>query len=417
MRRLAGYLRLQLKRTAKAYIGILALTLVLLCAVGAVGAAVLGERSEDESFAKLSVGVVGDKEDPMLKMGLTLLRETDNASIMIDFIDCTDEENALALMQSRELNAYVVIPDGFADALLSGENEKLRYVMARTGATMGAQLTREVIDVVSNYFIETQACCGALYNYARDAGIDREERVELDFDLSMRYTAAALDREKFTEVTEIGIGNNLSAVGYYVCGLTVFFVMAIGIAFCAVRVKSEHSLERLLYSRGYGACAQVLGEYLPYFAFVAVTVALPFIAAGVLSENFELPIGELEDLDLSDFISIFVGFLPAVFVITAMQFLLYELISGMINSVLVQFIVAVVMGYIGGCFYPLHFMPDAVQTAASMLPVGAAFNRFASLLTGASNTASLAVCAVYGAALMVLAAVARKLRIRLSEGA
>ena len=417
MRRFAGYLLLQLKRTAKAYIGILALTLVLLVGIAAIGGIMLENRSEDEAFVKLKLGIVGNQEDKMLNLWIAVIREADSSSIAVDFISCADEDSAIEQMRRREIDSYVVVPDGFVESLMYGDNIPLKYVMARSGASMSTQITKDVIDVISNYIIETQAGVTAMYEYARDLGYKSDDRTALDLDMSVRYIGTIFDRDTLVSVQEIGLGNNLSTVGYYVCGLSVFFVMILGVAFCTVRVKSDRTLDRLLYSRGFGTVTQVMGEYLPYLLAVAVTLLVPATVAGVMSELYEFGVIELEDYIFRDYILLIIRLVPAVFVITAMQFLLYEVVSGMINSVLLQFITTIVMGYIGGCFYPLYFMPESVQKVASLLPSGVAFNYLSRILTDNFSLTAFAVCMLYGAVLVALAAVSRKVRIGVSEGA
>ena len=241
---------------------------------------------------------------------------------------------------------------------------------------------------------------------ARDLGYEYDDRMAFNLELSTKYIATVLGRGNFADVREIGIGNNLSAVGYYACGLAVFFIMALGIAFCSVRVKGERTMDRLLYSRGYGAAAQVAGEYLPYLAAVCLILFIPLTAVGIMSEFMPIPIAELENWLFRDFVALGFKIIPAVFAVTAMQFLLYELTSGMINSVLLQFTVAIIMGYIGGCFYPLNFMPESVQKVACVLPVGVASDYIGNLMTGEGGKPF--ACVLYGMALVALAFAVRR---------
>ncbi len=416
MRRYLKYLSVHFKRTARVYIGILAMTLALLIALGIAAAALISQRSSSESYVKMQVGLVGDRSDSLLNMWITFIRQADSSSIAVDFVDCDSETDAISLLKARRLDSYIVIPDGFAAAAMAGENMQLRYVMAKSGASMSAVITQEVIEVISNYVIETQTGVGAMYEYARDLGYSGDERAAIGLDMSVKYISTVLDRGTLVSVQETGLGNNLSGIGYYVCGGTVFFVMALGIAFCTVRARSNRTLDMLLYSRGWGAVSQVTGEYLTYLLAVAFTVSIPLLAAGIISEFRPFEVNELSDWLFRDFALAVFKCLPALAVITAMQFLLYELTSGVINAVLLQFAVAVIMGYAGGCFYPLSFMPSAVQCIAALLPVGAAFNCVSGVLTASRDPMPSIICIAYAAGLLALAAAVRRLRIGLIQG-
>ena len=416
MKLFGRYLKLNFKRTAKAYIGIFALTLVLLTIIASIGYAFLHEKKNDESLMRMTVGIVGDKNDKTLNMGITLLKVADTSRLTIDFLNYYSEDDAVKAMKGQKIMAYIVVPQGFAESIMSGENKKLNYVMAESGAAMSSLLTRDVADVVSNYIVETQAGVTAMCDYAEAKGFENSKVKNIDIDMSLEYINLIVGRERFVSITEVGLGGRISFAGYYICGFTVFFLLCFGIACCTLRVKSSRALDRLLYSKGYGVWCQVLGEYIPYISIAVITLLIPFCIAVIVSGYINFPVPELKYWIFSDYALIPFKLLPAVFVITALQFLLYELVSGIINSVLLQFITSVVLAYISGCFYPIYFMPDFVQRLSSLLPSGVAINYFSGLLTEDLSTGALVGCVIYGFVFLILSVTARKVRISASEG-
>ena len=71
----------------------------------------------------------------------------------------------------------------------------------------------------------------------------------------------------------------------------------------------------------------------------------------------------------------------------AMHFFLYELASGVVQSVLLQFLTAVALGYVSGCLYPLRFFPEAMQRVGQWLPPGCAIAFLGAGLTRGSGLA------------------------------
>lgn len=409
------YLTLHFKRTAKVYAVVLVLTLLLLMVVALVGYTILQEKRNDVSFQKMQIGIVGDQEDKLLQMGISMLQVVDTSRFTVEFYTFDSEEDAIQSVQNRKIGAYVVVPEGFAKSLVNGENKKLTYVLAQSGASMSSLLTRDVLDVVSNYIIETQAGATAMCDYAESVGYAKADVKSIDLDLSMQYIELVAQRERFATVSEVGLGENLSFVGYYICGLTVFFLLCFGVAGCTLRVKNSAVLDKVLYAKGYGVFTQVLGEYIPYLVATLATLMLPFSLAGVVSCFVDFGVQELKYYLLCDYMLLPLKLLPAIFLITAMQFLLYELVSGVIHAVLLQFTCAIIMGYVSGCFYPIYFMPESIQKVANLLPSGIAIDFFASILSENLDVSRLWICLLYGTVLFLLSVLVRRIRICKSE--
>ncbi len=410
------YLSVQFKRTVRAYKNILAVTLVMLAAMLTVAGVMLSENSKNEGDIRAKVGMVGDGNDRMLKLCFSMLEHTDATRYTIEFSHFTTEADAIDSLRNNNLNAYIVVPEGFSDALMNGEVKQIRYVMAKSSESLSTALSRDVVLVVNNYIAETQAGLSGAWAYTKAISLPKEERYRLDTDMSIDYANLITDRENYVEITELGLGNSLSDIGYYVCGFTVFFLLIWGIACSSVRVHTTRALPRILRSRGLSTAAQVVGEYIPYLLSAIITVLIIFVGAGVTSAFIEFPIAELEYLLPADFLVLAVKLVPAIFALTAVQFLLYELVSGMINSVLVQFAIAAVLGYLGGCFYPIYFFPETVQRFSAVMPTGVAFNYFSGLLTGNTNKDALTLCAIYGVGALLFSALIRRGAIKRAEG-
>ena len=129
-----------------------------------------------------------------------------------------------------------------------------------------------------------------------------------------------------------------------------------------------------------GAAGQISGEAGAYVALMALCVAPLFVTVKTAMRFLHTDPGEFALLLSGKFIAAY--FLGAV-MLCMMQLFLYELARDSISAPLLQFLNAIVQGYICGCFYPQSFFPDGVRLFASHLPVGVSVR----LLGDASNFA------------------------------
>ena len=113
-----------------------------------------------------------------------------------------------------------------------------------------------------------------------------------------------------------------------------------------------------------------------------VTFFLLAVGAGILFKFIPFDVPELRYAGVSHCILFIFKALPVFMMITMMQTALYELVSGTVSAILLQFLVAVGLGYISGCFYPNYFFPDFVQNLASLLPSGVGFSYLRKLMSG-----------------------------------
>jgi ABC-type uncharacterized transport system permease subunit len=140
---------------------------------------------------------------------------------------------------------------------------------------------------------------------------------------------------------------------------------------------------------------------------------LPLVALlMVFSGGAAALIPELDGMSGGGAIMIFVKFIPAVLAVTALQFLLYELTDSVVSGVLLQFVCAIGLSYISGCFYPISFFPRSIQLLSSVMPSGIARGYLSALISGAECGGELAALMAYTVILLGVAALTRHRRIK-----
>ena len=119
-----------------------------------------------------------------------------------------------------------------------------------------------------------------------------------------------------------------------------------------------HALPALLSSKGQNTLSQMAGEFVAYFVLMATSFLLVIVLVAVAMglTGFTLPEWEREGIGI--LFGFYVKMLPVAAVICAMQLLLFELTSDMVSGILLQFLCALSLGYLSGCFYPISFFPE-----------------------------------------------------------
>ena len=389
MKLFAAYLHAQLKRAARLIPRMLAVTL-LLAALAALGTAALSrQREPDRSQALLRVGVVGDEGESLVEEAISLLQSMDSSSLFLR-LERMEQEQAQQLLRRGELTGYVTIPEGFAQALWYGEHRLLTYTSHTAGADLGAQLTREVVVLISALVLETENAVYGGQDLAADKlpGADPESAGDK---LLFRYASAILDRDRLYNIEVPGAADALSLPGYYCCALPLAFLVFWAISCCPFFSRRSRELGQVLHARGLGALGQVLGEVLAYLLLLAAALLTVWLLAAPFFTRLGISVPELEG---RSFLSLLPGFLPPALLLCLVQFLLYELSESAVSAVLLQFLNAAVQGYLAGLFYPSSFFPEGMRRLGSLLPAGVSMDYLRGVLLEKPEPA--AVCGLLG---------------------
>ena len=411
MNKTYSYFCVQLKRVLKTLPIQLLVNLVVYICVGGLAFFFVRDGVLASGKLKYRIGVVGDMSDSYLGFGIHTLQAIDDARFMVELVSVTEEE-AREAFQKGELYAFLRIPEGLIESIESGANDRLvTYVAVEGQKGIGSIVMNEIVDVVSDFVTRSQSGIYGMQKIFVDSG-RTEGFWEATEQLNLRYFDIVLSRRKLYEVEALGISNGLSTEGYYLCSILIFFLLLSGINNSLLFSRRSDELPRFLAARGIGAMRQVTGEYLAYVGIITANVLEIFVILAVVFGSEAFYIAEWEGMGAEPLLGFFLKFFPVVLLISAMQFLLYELVSNIISSILLQFLCGVGMGYLSGFFYPANFFPDTLRKIGEILPTGVALYCTDSNITGNSSWAALVGGLLYLLCFLGLSILVRKSRIR-----
>ena len=254
----------------------------------------------------------------------------------------------------------------------------------------------EVVSVVSDYVTYSQNGIYSFMALCRAAGIPHSEYGSSVDILAAKYLKTILARDSVWTVNEGVPAGQLGYVQYYALAAAIVLVLLSGIALCPVMIREDLSHCRLLRFRGLGSLWQTLAEYLSFFFLLWAGCGAVIVAATVFS---------VEGIELS----LAFGIIPALLLLSAMQFFLYEISTGVIGGVLLQLLCTVSMSLVSGFIFPFGGLPRSVRAIGYVMPTRVSFECVFSCLTGGELGY---LWAVETAVLLLAAAAVREFRVR-----
>ena len=359
-----GYFFAQLKRCLR--LGPM-LILSVVC-LGGLSGALLFAKLQDYAGQqqKLTVAVAGETSDDYFQMGLKIFSETDNSRNTVQFVEM-DEDEAIRALERQQVSAVLVIPKDFIASVMRGENDKATLITGTSQANLGMKLVSEIADTVSVLLTESQTGIYTFSEFSLENGDQTYTNDEI-MQLNLRYFDLILPRDELYAVDTPDSAPSVSLAGYYVCAVCIVFFLFMGMAGAPLFIQEDRSLSRVMAARGRGALYQCLSEYGAWCVFLLLVYTILFVAAAVIFSTAGCPVPELNGIALARIAGLWAGLAPVAIVAGALEYMLCRLSKRLVPGVLLCFGCAAVLGYLTGCFYPLSFMPEQIQSVVSVLP-------------------------------------------------
>ena len=411
MSRSFKYFKVQLKRVMKTFPRQMIVNLLVCLCVGVLMVVFIRDGLSAQDGQKYRIGVVGDMSDSYLGFGITALQSIDDSRFMIELVTMTREE-ARTAFEKGELYAIVQIPEGMMEAIESGANDKrISYIAAEGQKGIGTMVMGQIVDVASTLVTRSQSAVFGMQSIMLEHGM-QEEFWEATNALNLLLIELVVNRSGLYDVEVLGIANGLSIEGYYFCGILLFLLLLAGINNSPLFTRRQTDMPRFMQSRGVGAAGQVAGEYVAYLCLMILCVVVIFIPLYLCLEREWFTIPEWEGMGAEPLTQFLPALLPVTAMFAALQFLLYEIMAGVVSGILLQFLCGIGMGYLSGFFYPAAFFPDIMQRLGRIMPTGAALRYVnGSVAKEESGMAGFGVL-LYLAVFLVLSVYVRRSRIR-----
>lgn len=408
MKKIFMYLKLEIKRMIKSFPVIFLVTILLTLGFALLVWAQMKADEEEPGKQKINIGIVGDMEDSYLGFGIYALENMDSSRYTIHFVSLSENE-AREKLEYGEISVYLRIPEGFVDSIVRGENMPVTFVSGGSQGGIGTELIREMADTVSEIITESQTGIYSLQDiYLKEELTDTLYDAERN--LNLQYFDMIFGREKLYEIITLEGDHGLSLTQHFLCAAIVVFFLFWGMNGGVLAVKSDMALGKVLAARGMHAWMQTICEYLAYLCIFLLNYAglVLLVGAGVgfIPDHLEIT------LNFEEIVHCAASILPVLVCISALQYLLYSLVESLISGLLLNFLGAMILAYLSGCFYPLNYLPAVMQRIAVFLPTEISMEYIAACFQENSLLINFVKLFLYTVLFIIVAAIVKKYRIR-----
>lgn len=356
------YFQIQLKRMVKSFPSIFFTTILLFLAICSLFVAQININRESPKTQKYNIGLVGNLDESYLGFGLDTIEKIDSSRFTIKFLEMS-EEAAQDAVRNNKITAYVRIPDNFVDALIHGKDTRITFVCGSSQNTLGTEIVKELVLSISKIVSESQAALYSAYHlYNGKTESDTHKDLQ---QLNIQYFDLILGREGLYDLKTCGGTNGLSLEAYLFCSATIIFLLFWGITSSSILTKKDMAMSELLAARGIPPTSQCAGEYLSFFIFMSFNC---YLLITVLLLLIKLKGSFLFQEKKLFYILIILWLI--ILCISSLLYLIYNLCQSLSSGILMNFVIALLMGYFSGCFYPISYFPAVFQKTAVFLPTG-----------------------------------------------
>ena len=406
------YTYLQLKRVAKVFPYVLAVTVVMLVGFALLFSAFVSANQEKEENLIFRVAVTGDVENPLVKLAVEAFKTMDETRFSIDFITMPQAE-ADAALRGGSISAYVMLPEDFIEKAMRGQVDPLHFVTTTDTTDITYFLKTEIAKMVTDMVVVSQQGTYGIGDALKANGGWSIAGEHVDA-ISLEYFDLVIQRNQLTHVEELGVSEGLNTLEYYLCSLLILFVMIMGLPFVFLYCKKDNSLSVLLQSKGISAAAQLGAEYTAHYLSLMALIAAVAVGGGIafVCSPIEVP----EWLTSPLLVSLLARLAVVIAMLAAFNTMLFELCSNIISGLLLHFFTTIFLCYISGCFYPLYSFPAPIQSIARLLLVHTAREFLAPAFTEDGALSTLLLLGGYALLFFGMALLAKRMKLRRHTG-
>lgn len=366
--RFVSYLRIQLKRTAVYLPFVLLISALILGTMFTIFTAASQSHMDDPGKQKVQIGIVGNTDNAYLNIIFRTLRTLDSSRYSLDF-KFLDEDEANAELEAQRITSYLVIPDGYVEAIEKGEYPPLQVVCNSNTTGFGAAITREIVMSISDITTVSISTLDSGYSFVRENLSDVSASGVYD-KMVVRYIDVLLSRTQLYETKEVGVSFGQGFESYYMCALSVLFMMIWGVTAAPMFSRRNRELKKMLSADGFGTAGQISAEFMAYMLLMAFGMICAYVTALLAVKLVSPIIWERIGMELSDIFAFAAKALFPMLVFGAWNFMLFEAVNSTVSAILIQSLSAIVMGYASGAFYPPTMLPSQIRAFGQFLPSG-----------------------------------------------
>lgn len=183
------------------------------------------QEPEEEKNGKIVLGVAKEDTSEYANLLMTYFNKNEDFLAYVELVEAKEQELENAL-DNEALDAYLVIPEKFAEQMIQMENLPIRARVSMKNPTK-ALVLRHAMEAYENYIEAVEMNCTALYQRMREEEFSEKELNAANLEISMDLIFTALGKDDFFKKSEVEpeVTDSLSLTEHYQYTLVYFVIL------------------------------------------------------------------------------------------------------------------------------------------------------------------------------------------------
>ena len=358
------------RRLGKLLCGLLLLGVI--CAAAIYGLSLVNKSDDTAAASRFTVVFVMPENAGLhYSLALGMVSNMESLSSMVTIKQTTSEDEARAMLESGEVKAAVIIPEGMIHTIMSGSNDLPARILYPGDPSIETVIFRQIVDSLSQMVASSQTGVYALYEIYDDFDATEKEQDKANSQLNDLYINTVLNRDSLfsvqSAVEDHDAAENSSTgstdfvlVGYLCSGLALLFLLS-GINLCFFFVAPNRAVPSALARLGLSDSFCALAD----FSAAAVCQWLIFLVGCLLIGTIGSATGIVPSFSFGHAL---IGCFVCAMFSCALELLICRICHGKQACMITTFAVSLLVLYASGCLIPSAFLPDVLRRISASLP-------------------------------------------------
>lgn len=349
----------------------------IICAAAIYGLSFVNQKNDTAAASHFNVVFVMPKNAGLhYSLALGMVSNMESLSSMVTIKQTTSEDEAKAMLDSGEVKAAVIIPEGMIHTIMSGTNDLPARIIYPGEPSIETVIFRQIVDSLSQMVASSQTGVYALYEIYNDFDATEKQQDKANTQLNDLYINSVLERNAlFQIVGNDSKENNLLdeevssdttpatdfvLVGYLCSGLALLFLLS-GINLCFFFVTPNRAVLPALSRLGLSDSFCLLADFFAAVICQWLIFSIGCLLIGTIGSSAHIVPAFLIGRAL---VSCFV----CAFFSCALELFICRICHGKQACIITTFAVSLLVMYASGCLIPSAFLPDMLRRISATLP-------------------------------------------------
>lgn len=349
----------------------------IICAAAIYGLSFVNQKNDTAAASHFNVVFVMPKNAGLhYSLALGMVSNMESLSSMVTIKQTTSEDEAKAMLDSGEVKAAVIIPEGMIHTIMSGTNDLPARIIYPGEPSIETVIFRQIVDSLSQMVASSQTGVYALYEIYNDFDATEKQQDKANTQLNDLYINSVLERNAlFQIVGSDSKENNLLdeevssdttpatdfvLVGYLCSGLALLFLLS-GINLCFFFVAPNRAVLPALSRLGLSDSFCLLADFFAAVICQWLIFSISCLLIGTIGSSAHIVPAFLIGRAL---VSCFV----CAFFSCALELFICRICHGKQACMITTFAVSLLVMYASGCLIPSAFLPDMLRRISATLP-------------------------------------------------